>query len=65
MPRPVTDDDVMLNNDALDPGYGQLNDITRDTINLAATREGFLLDSVYSGKAMAVFLKRARQGGPN
>mgnify|MGYP002002947835 FL=1 len=55
----------MLNNDALDPGYGQLNDITRDAINLAATREGFLLDSVYSGKAMAVFLKRARQGGPN
>jgi len=57
----VAEDDVVLNDDFLAPGYGQLNDATRDAIELAAHGEGLILDPVYSGKAMAGFVDRARQ----
>jgi D-cysteine desulfhydrase/L-cysteate sulfo-lyase len=57
----VEDADICLEDAFLAPGYGQLNDATRDAISLAARREALILDPVYSGKTMAGFLHRARQ----
>ncbi|MEM6946200.1 MAG: D-cysteine desulfhydrase family protein, partial [Pseudomonadota bacterium] len=57
--NPVREVDLRLTDAALAPGYGQLNRVTRDAINLAARREGLILDPVYSGKAMAGFVAAA------
>jgi D-cysteine desulfhydrase family pyridoxal phosphate-dependent enzyme len=56
----VTDDDVVLDDRFLSPGYGQMNDATVEAMKTAAHSEGLILDPVYSGKAMAGFLERAR-----
>ncbi len=60
----VEEGDVVLIDDVLAPGYGQLNDATRRAMAAAARSEGLILDPIYSGKAMAGFLDRARQGAP-
>lgn len=60
---PVTEADVQVTDEFLAPGYGQLNAATRDAILIGASREALMLDPVYSGKAMAGFLDRARSGG--
>ena len=59
--NPVSDDDVIVIDEFLHPGYGQLNDPTRDAIALAARHEALLLDPVYTGKTMAGCLHRAGQ----
>ena len=56
----IGDDDIQLTDEFLAPGYGQINDATAEAIRLGAQREGLLLDPVYSGKAMAGFIDRAR-----
>ncbi len=56
----VSDDDIILTDDFLAPGYGRLNDGARDAIATAARSEALILDPVYSAKAMAGFLTRAR-----
>jgi D-cysteine desulfhydrase/L-cysteate sulfo-lyase len=62
---PVVDEgDINLIDDFLAPGYGRLNEATREALRLAARREGLLLDPVYTGKVMAGFLARARQAEP-
>lgn len=63
VPSPVTGADVVVTDAFLAPGYGQINDATRDAILEGAAREALMLDPVYSGKAMAAFLDRARQSG--
>jgi len=63
MDNPVTDDDVDTNDKALAPGYGKMNDATLEAMTLAAQKEGIILDPVYTGKALAGFLDRARQAG--
>jgi D-cysteine desulfhydrase family pyridoxal phosphate-dependent enzyme len=55
----VTDDDVVLDDRFLAPGYGRMNDATVEAMKTAARSEGLVLDPVYSGKAMAGFLERA------
>lgn len=55
----VADADIVLHDEALAPGYGRLNDATVDAIATAARTEGLILDPVYSGKAMAGFLRNA------
>ena len=63
--NPVGSDDVVVIDEFLKPGYGQLNDPTRKAIALAARTEGALLDPVYSGKTMAGCLASAsRIEGP-
>ena len=57
---PVTAADVRLTDAFLAPGYGQINAATREAILTGASREALMLDPVYSGKAMAAFLDRAR-----
>ena len=65
MSSPVRAEDVLLVDDALAPGYGLLNEPTRAAIHAGASQEGLILDPVYSGKAMASFLNRAREHGPD
>jgi D-cysteine desulfhydrase/L-cysteate sulfo-lyase len=56
----VGDDDIRLTDAFLAPGYGRLNAATSEAILLGARREGLILDPVYSGKAMAGCIDRAR-----
>ena len=60
----VADADIILHDEDLAPGYGRLNDATVDAIATAARAEGLMLDPVYSGKAMAGFLRSAADGAP-
>ena len=59
----VDDDDVIVDDRFLAPGYGQLNPPTAAAIKAAAQSEGLILDPVYTGKTMAGCLDRARQAG--
>jgi D-cysteine desulfhydrase/L-cysteate sulfo-lyase len=59
-PEYVTTDDIILNDVPLAPGYGLLNPLTIEALNLAASLEGLLLDPVYTGKAMAGVIDRVR-----
>ncbi len=54
----VEEVDIHLIDDALAPGYGQLNPATLAAIDQAARQEALILDPVYSGKAMVGFLDR-------
>ena len=61
MENPVGSDDIVINDDALSPGYGQINDAVLEAIQLTAQNEGIILDPVYTGRTMAGFLSIARQ----
>lgn len=58
---PVSPEDVVLDDRFLAPGYGQLNEATIDALKTAAETEGLLVDPVYTAKAMAGFMARAKQ----
>lgn len=59
-PEYVTAEDMVLTDVALAPGYGQLNDRTIEALKLAASKEGLILDPVYTGKVMAGLIDRVR-----
>lgn len=56
----IHDDDILLYDDCLMPGYGHLNEFVTEAIKLAAKKEGLLLDPVYTGKALAGMIKLIR-----
>lgn len=58
----VSDDDIVLDDSFLPPGYGQLNEATVHAMETAAQSEGLILDPVYSAKTMAGFIDRAQVG---
>ncbi len=60
MRSPVSSEDVVLSGEQLAPGYGQLNEATLEAIRLGAQTEALMLDPVYTGKAMAGLIARAR-----
>lgn len=51
--EPVPAGRVLIHDDVLYPGYGQLNSQVETAITRAAHLEGVLLDPVYSGRSMA------------
>ncbi len=57
----VTEADVVVTEQFLAPGYGQINEATREAIFTGASREALMLDPVYTGKSMAAFLDTARR----
>ena len=59
---PVTDEDVITMDDVLAPGYGQFNPMTLEALRLTASKEGLILDPVYTGKVMAGIIHRIRDG---
>jgi len=44
-------------------GYGLMHETTKEALSLVAATEGMLLDPVYTGKAFAGLVARARDGG--
>lgn len=64
MKNPVREEDIDINDDALAPGYGKMNDAVIEAIKLTAIHEGIILDPVYTGRTMAGFLTHARQATP-
>ena len=56
----VTDEDINLIDDFLAPGYGKAGDATLRAIVLGARKEGLLFDPVYTGKALAAFIRQAK-----
>ncbi len=61
-PELIEDNDVLVDDGVLAPGYGQLNPATSEAISLTAEHEGLLLDPVYSGRTMAGLMTLVRQG---
>lgn len=57
--NPVRDQDIVLDDRALAPGYGKMSDDTQKAITLAANTEGQFLDPTYTGKVMAGLMKHA------
>ena len=53
---------IRMDHDYLGPDYGIPTDAMREAVKLAATREGILLDPVYTGKAMAGLIGLVRAG---
>ncbi len=58
----VSAKDVVVDDVAYPPGYGQLNKNTIEAIKLAASQEGLILDPVYTGKVMAGLIHRIQAG---
>ena len=58
----IAEQDVIVDDSFLAPGYGLINEPTRAAISLAAESEGLLLDPVYSGRCMAGLLHFVEQG---
>ncbi|MCH8333429.1 pyridoxal-phosphate dependent enzyme, partial [Candidatus Sumerlaeota bacterium] len=56
----VADTDIRLMDAFLAPGYGVLTDSVVEALSLAARDEGLILDPVYTAKAMAGCIERAR-----
>ncbi|MEQ8689947.1 MAG: D-cysteine desulfhydrase family protein [Pseudomonadales bacterium] len=54
--------EVAVNHAYLGEGYGQLNDQTREAIELTARLEGLLFDPVYSGKALTALIDQIAVG---
>lgn len=62
VPQPVRDDDVIVSDTTLAPGYGQLNTATTTALLRVARSEGLFLDPTYTGKVMAKLLADADRG---
>lgn len=60
--NPLSKNDVVTMDDSLAPGYGRLNDMTLEAMRLAASKEGLILDPVYTGKVFAGMIHRVRDG---
>ncbi len=58
----VAEDDVLVTDATLAPGYGMLNDATEKAIRLMAEHEGIFLDPVYTGKAAAGMIRLIESG---
>ncbi len=56
----VPEDDIVLADVYLAPGYGQLNDAIIAAMKLAAETEAMITDPVYTAKAMCGFIDRAK-----
>lgn len=61
IPSPAKEEDIHLFDGAVGPGYGQMDQSTREAILLAASNEALFCDPVYSGKAMAGLIALVRQ----
>ena len=58
----LPDNDVIVTDTVLAPGYGRMNDAVAEAIRLAAQREALMLDPVYTGRTMAGLIHLVRSG---
>jgi D-cysteine desulfhydrase/L-cysteate sulfo-lyase len=56
----VEEEDIILTDAFLAPGYGRMNEQVLDAMRLAAESEGLITDPVYTAKAMCGFIERAK-----
>jgi D-cysteine desulfhydrase family pyridoxal phosphate-dependent enzyme len=61
IPNPVAEDSIHAFDGAKGPGYGIMDEGTREAIFLAARHEALFCDPVYSGKAIAGVIALIRQ----
>ena len=59
---PVPESSILVHDQVLAPGYGQLNEQTSDAIKRAAHLEGLLVDPVYSGRCLAGLIDLVERG---
>ena len=59
---PVPENSIIVHDQVLAPGYGQLNTQISDAINRAAQLEGLLVDPVYSGRCLAGLINLVERG---
>ena len=59
----VARESVVADGGYVGPGYGQPTKEMVEAVNLAARKEGILLDPVYSGKGMTGLIGLVREGG--
>lgn len=57
-----TEDDVVVTDVSLGPGYGRVTDPIREAIALAGSKEGLFVDPVYTGKVLAGMIAELREG---
>ncbi len=65
MANPVAEDDILLFDGVLEPGYGRMSVPVQHAISETASREGLVLDPVYTGKSMAGLMALAGAGDLN
>jgi D-cysteine desulfhydrase/L-cysteate sulfo-lyase len=56
------EDDVVVTDASLGPGYGHITEEIREAISLAGTKEGLFVDPVYTGKVLAGMIAELRAG---
>lgn len=61
MDSPVSDEDVVVTDAYLAPGYGRASQDVLEAMKVAARSEGLVTDPVYTAKAFCGFLDRARE----
>ena len=59
--RPITDEDLVLNEDYAYPAYGVPSTETNEAIRLCARMEGMMTDPVYEGKSMQGLIDLVRK----
>lgn len=59
---PLTREDCLVFDEYLKDGYGVVNREVAEAIRLVFSREGIILDPVYTGKAMAALIDMVRKG---
>ncbi len=60
--KDFTEDDFLVNDDLIAPGYAVMTDLEKEAIQLFARHEGLMLDPVYTGRAAAGMISLIRQG---
>ena len=60
VPSPLSEGDVITRDDYLKPGYGRSGPDAVEAIRLGASKEGLILDPVYTGKVMAGLIAASR-----
>ena len=55
-------EDIVVDERALWPGYGQQSEMVMQAMHMLTTTEGILTDPVYSGKALAVVVDKIQNG---
>jgi 1-aminocyclopropane-1-carboxylate deaminase len=60
--RPITEADVVLNEDYAYPAYGVPSEATKEAIRLVGRLEGMITDPVYEGKSMQGMIDLVQRG---
>ena len=58
----IGDDDIIVSDAALAPGYGLVSDIGWEAMRMLARLEGLVVDPVYTAKSLAVLIDQVRNG---